>query len=416
MASATTTPQRTTGLRQPSGQDRARIRQSTYDVVVVGAGAAGLSAALALKDLGVRPLVLERAGDVGSSWRRRNDRLRLNSARPFSHLPDRPFPKGTPMFPTRDQLVAHLEHHSRERGLEFLFDADVERIERTQSGWAAILSGGVVRARQMVVATGYDHTPRIPDWSGRERFQGPLLHSAEYRNAQPFHDRKVLVVGAGSSGMEIAFELAEGGAAKVWLSARTPPNIFLREGPGGLPGDVIAQVMLRLPVRLADAVGRFGRRMDIGDLSEYGLPVPEEGVFSRLRRLGVAPAIVDREVIDAVKARQVEVVGGVESLDATGVRLADGERIEPDAVISATGYRRGLEQLVGHLGVLGEGGLPHALGQRAAADGLRFVGYVPRPAMLGYAAKEAKRAARAIARELRSDGSQRVRPRASWKR
>ena len=80
--------------------------------------------------------------------------------------------------------------------------------------------------------------------------------------------------------------------------------------------------------------------------------------------------------------------------------LADGERVEPDAVIAATGYRRGLEPLVGHLGVLDDRGLPRAVGAQAAAPGLRFVGYVPRPAMLGHTARDAKRAAKAIAREL----------------
>jgi cation diffusion facilitator CzcD-associated flavoprotein CzcO len=396
MSSATT-------AAKPRSRRRARpaeLRPSRrYDVVVVGAGAAGLSAALALKDVGARPLVLERGDSVATSWRGRYDRLRLNSARWFSHLPDRPFPKGTPIFATRDQLVAHLERHSREPGLEIRFGAEVERIEPCEGRWLARVDGGVVRAPQVIIATGYDRLPRIPQWPGRDRFAGPLLHSAEYRNAEAFRDRRVLVVGPGSSGMEIAHELAEGGAAKVWLSARTPPNIFLREGPGGVPGDVIAQLMLHVPVRLADAVARFGRRMDVGDLTEYGLPVPDEGVFARLRRLGVAPAIVDRDVIEAIKERRFTVVGGVDSFDATGARLDGGARVEPDAVISATGFRRGLEPLVGHLGVLSDDGLPRALGERPAAPGLRFVGYVPRPGMLGYAAKEAKRAARAIARE-----------------
>ena len=93
---------------------------------------------------------------------------------------------------------------------------------------------------------------------------------------------------------------------------------------------------------------------------------------------------------------------GVESLDRTGAQLADGERVEPDAIICATGYRRGLEPLVGHLDVLDERGRPRAVDAQPAADGLRFLGYVPRPAQLGYAAKQAKRAAKAIARELRA--------------
>jgi hypothetical protein len=117
----------------------------------------------------------------------------------------------------------------------------------------------------------------------------------------------------------------------------------------------------------------------------------------------VAPAIVDGEVIEAIRERRIEIVPGVESLEADGAQLVGGERIAADAVIAATGYRRGLEPLVGHLGVLAEGGLPSDLGEDPAADGLRFVGYVPRPGMLGYAAKEAKRAARAIARELKDD-------------
>jgi cation diffusion facilitator CzcD-associated flavoprotein CzcO len=400
MEAATRTPARTAYRHGSRTRPRSRPQRRRYDVVVIGAGAAGLSSALALKDIGLRPLVLERSTNVGASWRKRYDRLRLNSARRFSHLPGRPFPPGTPMFPTRDQLIAHLERHSREPGMEFLFGANVQRIDRGEDGWLVRLDGGIVRARQLIVATGYDRVPQIPEWPGRDRFEGSVIHSSEYRNPDAFRGRNVLVAGPGSSGMEIAYDLAQGGAGKVWVSARTAPNILLREGPGGLPGDVIATILLRFPIRFADAFAHFGRKQGVGDLTEYGLPVPEEGVFARLRRLGVAPAIVDGTVIEAIRERRIEIVPGVEALDARCVRLAGGEWIEPDAVIAATGYGRGLEPFVGHLGVLGDDGLPSALGEHPAADGLRFVGYVPRPGMLGYAAKEAIRAARAISREL----------------
>ena len=95
---------------------------------------------------------------------------------------------------------------------------------------------------------------------------------------------------------------------------------------------------------------RFVRAKKVGDLSEFGLPAPEEGVFSRLKRLHVAPMIVDAEVLQAIRERRIEIVGAVDGFDETGVLLADGERIEPDTVIAATGYRTGLEPLVGHLG------------------------------------------------------------------
>ena len=377
---------------------------SEHDVVVVGAGPAGLSAALALKDTGLRPLVLDQADRVGSSWRGRYDRLRLNTCRPFSHLPDRPFPKGTPMFPSREQLIEHLEHHAHEGGIDLRLGTRVDRIERDEHGWLVHTSADEFHAPQLVVATGYEHQPFIPDWSGREDFAGRLLHARDYKNPEPFRGSRVLVVGPGCSGMEIAYDLADGGAEKVWLSARTPPNILMREGPGGLPGDMMAVALLRFPARFGDAFARFGRRMDLGDLTEYGLPVPEEGVFSRMYRLGVAPAIVDKVVIEAIKAGRIEVVRGVDSLDSTEVQLAGGARVDPDVVICATGYRRGLEPLVGHLDVLDERGMPRAIGAQPAAAGLRFIGYVPRPGGLGYMGREARQAAKAIGRELRSTG------------
>ena len=170
---------------------------------------------------------------------------------------------------------------------------------------------------------------------------------------------------------------------------RTPPNILVRSPMG--PAFALA-LHARAPAR-ADRVVNFVRSKEVGDLTEYGLPVPEEGTFTRLRRLGVAPAIVDKVVIEAIRERRIEIVAGVESLDETGADLVDGARIEPDAVIAATGYRRGLEPMVGHLGVLDADGVPRAFAAEAAAPGLRFVGYVHIPAQLRYAGREGKRAA-----------------------
>jgi cation diffusion facilitator CzcD-associated flavoprotein CzcO len=371
------------------------------DVLIVGAGPSGVASALALKDVGVRSLVLDRAEQVAAAWRGRYDRLRLNTARPLSHLPGRPFAKGTPMFPTRDELVAHIESHAAEDGLEFRLGTSVAEIARANGDWVARTSGGDLSAPEVIVATGYENEPVLGNWPGRDGFRGRLLHSAEYRRPEPFEGERVLVVGPGSSGMEIADELANHGAAQVWLAVRTPPNILLRQGPGGIPGDLLGVAMMHMPTRVADAFARLGRRA-IGDLSAHGLPLPDEGVMSRLRRLGVAPAIVDAGVIDTIRARRIEIVPAVEAFHSAGVRLRDGTALEPDAVICATGYRPALDALVGELGVLDERGRPTANGETPAAPGLRFVGYVPRPGGLGYAGGQARRAAKAIASELRA--------------
>ena len=199
--------------------------------------------------------------------------------------------------------------------------------------------------------------------------------------------------------MEIAHDLASGGAAEVWLAVRTPPNIILRALPGGLPGDLIANPLYHAPVRLADAIARAARRSAIGDLTEFGLPIPAEGIFTRNAR-GKAPAILDMEVIEAVKSGAIEVVAGVSGFEGRSVILADGTAVAPDAVIAATGYRRGLEPLVGHLGVLDDSGCPRVLAPVPAADGLQFLGFLARPSLIGYMGKQSKRMAKRIAREL----------------
>ncbi|HET9739772.1 MAG TPA: NAD(P)/FAD-dependent oxidoreductase [Solirubrobacteraceae bacterium] len=365
---------------------------SNKQAVVIGAGPAGLAAAAELGRRGVPAVVLERDA-VAASWRTRYDRLRLNSSRPFAKLPGARYPRGTGIFPTRDDTVAYFASHAADNRLDIRLGVEVECIDRGAGGWVLRTSAGDVRAEQVIVATGYAHTPFVPAWPGRERFQGTLIHAAEYRNADPFRGRDVLVVGPGCSGMEIAHELATEGAAQVRLAVRTPPNIIIR-----MPiGPLLARTLMKLGARRADAVMRRVRLREIGDLTEYGLPIPDEGLFSRLERLRVAPAIVDREVIDSIKARRIEIVAGVSSLHETGATLADGTRVEADAVIAATGYRTGLASMVGHLGVLDERGVPR-VNEAEAAPGLRFVGYRPRPAHISVMGAEAQRAARDIAR------------------
>jgi putative flavoprotein involved in K+ transport len=364
--------------------------------IVVGAGPAGLAAAAQLRRAGIPAMVLEQGETLAPQWRARYDRLRLNSPRWFSALPDGPaFSAGT--FPTRDELVAYLEAYAKHHALDVRFSTKVERLERAGERWIVRTSGGELRARHVIVAGGYEHRPFVPAWAGRARFRGEVRHAAGYRNAEPYRGQDVLVVGPGCSGAEIAYDLAEGGAQRVRLAVRTPPNILLRE-PIGAP---LAVFFAKLPPRVGDTVLRFVRRRKLGDLSEYGLPMPDEGVFSRLRRLHVAPMIVDPEVIDAIRTRRIEIVAAVESFDETGVLLADGRRVEPHAVIAATGYRAGLEPVVGHLDVLDAHGVPKVT-DGEALPGLRFIGYAPRPAQLRHGGKEAARAAKAIARSVRS--------------
>ena len=367
------------------------------DAVIIGAGPAGVSVALSLKDRGLRPVLVDRADRVGASWSSRYDRLKLNTGRQFSHLPGRPFPPGTPLFPTRDDLVDHLERHAHEDGIDILLNTAVTRIDRNQGGWRLTTSDGDLNASQVVVATGYLHTPVVPQWPGT--FSGDVIHSSQYRNPTPFAGTRVLVVGSGSSGMEIAYDLSTGAAETVWLSVRTPPNLLPRNGPVRLPNDVISIPLYHLPVRIADRVAASARRQAFGDLSAFGLHLPPEGPFARAHRLQVAPSILDAEVMQAVRDKTVEIVSAVSAFDHDHVVLCDGSRIPADTVICATGYHPNLGELVGHLGVLTPDGLPTAQAPTPTAKGLYFHGLLSRPSLIGYVGKQSRVLARRICAE-----------------
>ena len=154
---------------------------------------------------------------------------------------------------------------------------------------------------------------------------------------------------------------------------RTPPNILLMSLPGGLSAGWIAKPLYRLPVRIGDAFARAARKASIGDLSSFGQPIPDEGVFTRDLR-GQSPTLLDMDVIDAVKDGSIKVVAALESVEGDKVVLADGGRLDPDVVIASTGFRRNLAPMVGHLGVLDTDGGPLKMDDTAAADGLRFFG------------------------------------------
>src|SRR2546426_3589 len=219
-----------------------------------------------------------------------------------------------------------------------------------RSGWSVEPSAGGVEADNVVVATGYDREPFVPNWPGLDTFAGQRLHASAYRNPQPFAGRKVLVVGAGNSAADIAVDLARGGASGVWASIRTPPQIVPRT-VGGIPMQSVAVASRPLPAWVGDAIVRAVQKAVHGDLSRHGLPSPTESVSAQFRRADVVP-VIDVDWVGRLKRGEIRVVAAVESFEAKRVVLADGSSLAPDAVIAATGYRRGLERLVGDLGLI----------------------------------------------------------------
>ncbi|RZU29327.1 putative flavoprotein involved in K+ transport [Streptomyces sp. BK022] len=373
-------------------------------VYVVGAGPGGLAVAYALRARGVRAVVLEKSDRVGASWRRHYDRLRLHTTRRLSALPGLAIPRRFGRWVARDDVVRYLEKYAEHHELEIVTGVEVFRVEKAAdgAGWLLHASGGrELTGAAVVVATGHNHTPRLPEWPGAEGYEGELLHASSYRNPKPYEGRDVLVVGIGNTGAEIAVDLAAGGASRVRLAVRTAPHI-VRRSTAGWAAQYTGIVVRRLPVRLVDRLARPMARLSTPDLSEHGLPRPETGLYSRVRQ-GAIP-VQDVGLIDAVRTGEVEVVAAVEGFEDGKVALADGTRIAPDAVIAATGYSRGLDSLVGHLGVLDERGRPTVHGARTPKDapGLYFTGFTnPISGMFRELAIDAEKIAKSVARRLR---------------
>ncbi|MFJ6391347.1 flavin-containing monooxygenase [Streptomyces sp. NPDC091972] len=379
-----------------------RPEQPDRPVYVVGGGPAGLSVAYALRARGVRAVVLEKAEQVGASWRRHYDRLHLHTTRRLSALPGLPIPRRFGRWVSRDDVVRYLEKYAEFHELETVTGVEVSRVERTPdgTGWLLRATGGrELTGAAVIVATGWNHTPLLPDWPGREGYKGELLHAGEYRNPAPYAGRDVLVVGVGNTGAEIAVDLVEGGASRVRLSVRTVPHI-VRRSTAGWAAQYTGVLVRRLPVGLVDRLARPLARLSVPDLSAHGLPRPDTGLYSRVKE-GAIP-VQDVGLVDAVRTGRVEVVAAVEGFEDGEVLLTDGTRIAPDAVIAATGYTRALDGLVGHLGVLDPHGRPVVNGARSPeqAPGLYFTGYVtPISGTFREVAIDAEKIAKAVVKD-----------------
>lgn len=365
-------------------------------VIVIGAGAAGLAAADALRGRGVPVVVLEKEFRLAEPWRRRHEQLHLNTHRALSVLPGLSYPSRTPAFPHKGAIVDYLERFATERRLAVEFGTTVERIERKDGGWLVHTAEGARRASQVIVATGRDRLPWIPDWDGIKSFQGRLLHAGEFGAAQAYAGKSVLVVGAGNSGFDVLNHLSGVDTKEIWLSARQGPSL-LPKRVGSVAVHRFAGIMAQLPTSVVDTMISATQRLIFGDLTRYGLPPAPKGGASRLGAEQIAIA-VDDGAVAALKAGRIQVVAPVASFNGKSVRLSDGKVIEPDVVIAATGYRSGLETMVGNLSVLDAKGVSKANGGTPTGQpGLWFIGM--RPSLTSYF-HSAGIQARAIARQI----------------
>lgn len=342
------------------------------DVLVVGAGQAGLAAARAAQAAGLTCLVLDARDEVGGSWPDHHDSLRLFSPARFSALPGLPMPGPAGRYPTRDEMTGYLRAYAERFRVPVRTGTRVVSVAREGARFAVTTAAGrVLAGRSLVAASGGFGRPYRPALPGASRFTGRLLHAAAYRRPDPFAGRRVVVVGGGNSAVQIATELA--GLAEVTLAVRRP-------------------LRLRNQRPLGVDVHHWARWTGLDRL-----PVGARGT----RTVGV---LDDGRHGAALAAGRPDVRAMFTRLTPAGVVWPDGAEEGVDVVLLATGYRPDLAYLAG-TGALDEQGRPvHCQGVSTTVPGL---GYVGLPGQTGFASAtvrgvgpDARRVIRRLRRQL----------------
>ncbi|MFG3549756.1 flavin-containing monooxygenase [Streptomyces sp. NPDC047725] len=316
------------------------------DVAVIGGGQSGLAAAHTLLHRGLRPVVLEASDRAAGSWPHYYDSLTLFSPARYSSLPGMPFPGADrDRYPHRDEVVAYLTAYADRLDAEIRTGRRVSAVRRCGDGFAVALEGGGrLSARAVVAASGTFGCPHRPALPGLEEYAGQVLHAADYRGPAPFTGRRVVVVGAGNSAVQIAAELA--GTARVTLATRGPVKFSAQR----ILGRDLHFWLARTHLDTAP-LGRFLSRPP-------AQPVLDDGRY--------------RAALAAGRPERRPVFIGA---DGTGLVWPGGEREEVDAIVLATGYRPDLPYLARLDGALDAAGNPwHREGIATGVPGLAFVG------------------------------------------
>lgn len=305
---------------------------------VIGAGAAGMSALNTLLQAGYSVDCFEKSDVVGGHWNTDYDALHLITSRDQTHFEDFPMPADYPHFPRRDQIVDYLHSYSRERGLSAHISFNTEVLSVTpvegegpvgSRGWVVTTTLGSETYEGVLVANGHLWDKKVPDVPGH--FAGPQIHSGDYQNVGDIEGNRVLVVGAGNSGCDLAVDVAQ---------HRFEADIVVRHGAYfqpkmyfGRPRSELA-FMQDFTAEEQDLIARLLARVSIGQNSDYpGLPVPQH------HSLAEGATVVNDLLLYWIHHGRVGVVGhGIERFDGNTVHFADGSSRDYDTILYATGF------------------------------------------------------------------------------
>jgi Flavin-binding monooxygenase-like len=309
-------------------------------VCVIGAGCSGITAVKNLLQAGVTDIVCyEKANQIGGNWVYREDgehssvyeTTHLISSKQLSAYIDFPMPDDYPDYPSHRQILAYFKAYAKHFDLErhITFNTVVEKVEKiADNRWRVTTDKGVTTDFDYVmVCNGHHWNPRYPQYPGR--FSGEILHSHYYKKAAPFASKRVLVVGAGNSGCDVAVEVSRV-AAQCDISMRRGyyivPKFMM-----GKPTDTFNETLVKLPKLLTAPLRRIGLWLQVGNYADYGLQTPDYPLLK-------SHPVANSELLYFLRHGKIKPRLDVARFEGQTVHFTNGESAEYDTVVAATGY------------------------------------------------------------------------------
>ncbi|CAI9776945.1 unnamed protein product [Fraxinus pennsylvanica] len=314
--------------------------------LIVGAGPSGLAVGAGLKQQGVPFVILERANCIASLWQNRTyDRLKLHLPKKFCELPYMPFPENFPEYPTKHQFIDYLESYAKHFEISPRFNECVQsaKYDETCGLWRVktVTNGDSSSTieyicRWLVVAAGENAEKVVPEFEGLQEFGGNVMHVCDYKSGEAYRRKNVLVVGCGNSGMEVSLDLFHHNAFPSMV-VRSSVHVLPREILGKSTFELAVSMMKWLPVWVVDKILLVAARLILGYIEKYGLKRPRIGPLQLKDTEGKTP-VLDIGTLQKIRSGEIKIVPGIKKFSHASVELINGQILEIDSVILATGY------------------------------------------------------------------------------
>ncbi|GMJ07229.1 YUCCA4 [Hibiscus trionum] len=371
--------------------------------IIVGAGPSGLATSACLTQQGVPSLILEKTDCVASLWQNRTyDRLKLHLPKHLCELPLLGFPRDFPKYPTKLQFVSYLESYASHFLIQPRFNQAVRRAEydRGFGFWRVQTQDSEYVSRWLIVATGENAEPVIPDIPGINIFDGSVLHTSSYESGFEFRNQRVLVVGCGNSGMEVSLDLCRYNAIPHMV-VRNTVHVLPREMFGFSTFGIAMTLLKWFPLKLVDKFLLLVSNSILGNTDRIGLKRPKTGPIELKNITGKSP-VLDVGALSLIKSGKIKVMEGVKEITRNGAKFVDGQEKEIDSIILATGYKSNVPTWLKGCESFNKNGMPKTPFPNGwkADEGLYTVGFTGR-GLLG-TASDAVKIAEDIAQQWRT--------------